>query len=190
MNISVTNPMYMKQLFRKKKEVGDELEETNLDNHGEEWVLLASVRVKFVLKPEPLLHVTLGQFGGFYKKPDKRSLTDFDILRQQLSENRGIMGQSEVLIVTNMVRYPNELKFLPKWILLKNGMIMQLRNSPAVILPTGRLDNLGLRILCEPFVDEEEIRDEQRQFADLPSIETLRQRLKQIYPSSSYEVIT
>ena len=187
-SVSVISSAYIKQLYRRKKPEGDELEDTHLDEHGEEWVLLPSMRVKFALKPQPIHHVVLGQFGGWYKKLDIRSCANLDRLKQDLSENNGCMGQSDVRIVTNQLRYPNELEFLPECILLNNGKIMKLRKKPAVISPTGRLDNLGMRILCEPFGSEQELKDEQRMFVDIPSIEILSHRLKEIYPTSNYDI--
>ena len=46
--LSVINPTYMKQLFRRKNVQGDELEVTYLDAHGGQWVLIPTMRVKFV----------------------------------------------------------------------------------------------------------------------------------------------
>ena len=62
---------------------------------------------------------------------------------------------------------------------------MKLRESPAVIEPTGRLDHFGMRVLCEPFGNEEELTDDQ----GLPDIETLNQRLKEMCPTSSFELL-
>ena len=186
--LSVSNPTYMKQLFRRKRQEGDENEEIYYDEQRREWVLIATMRVKFVQKPGPMKHVTLGQFGGYYKKPDPRSPIDFDRLRQELTENNGVLGQSDICVHTNMNKYPNELKYLPQWVLLRNGSIMKLRKTKAVIAPTGRLDHFGMRILCEPFENEQELIDEQANNADLPDLETLEHRLKEMYPTSSFEV--
>ena len=65
---------------------------------------------------------------------------------------------------------------------------MTLRETPAAIKPTGSLDNYRMRVLCEPFETEQELIDEQTNLVDLPSIETLSQRLKEMYPASNFEV--
>ena len=186
--LSVINPTYMKQLFRRKNVQGDELEVTYLDARGGQWVLIPTMRVKFGLKPAPVKHVTLGQFGGWYHKPDPRLVVDWDLLRQELRENHGVSGQSDISIFTNLTKYPNELEYLPQWLELNNGKLMRLREAPAAIKPTGSLDNFGMRVLCEPFASEEELIDEQTNLVGLPSIETLSQRLKEMYPASNFEV--
>ena len=183
--LNVRHPIYMKQLFRKKMPVEDENEVIFFDQHGGEWVLIGTMRVKFLQKPDPVKHVSFAQFGAWYKKPDTRYGNLTDLQMQQLTENN-VLGESQIRIHTNLHRYPHELENLPEWILLNNGRVMKLRDSPAVIEPTGRLDNFGLRVLCEPFESDEELLDEQ----DLPDIETLTQRLKQLFPSSSFEVNT
>ena len=33
--------------------------------------------------------------------------------------------------------------------MLKNGTILKRKNEPSVILPSGNLDNFGMRVLCE-----------------------------------------
>ena len=58
--------------------------------------------------------MTLGQFGGWYKKPDPRLDIDWDMLRQQLRQNNGVSGESDKSVHTNLTKYPNELKYLPK----------------------------------------------------------------------------
>ena len=54
----------MKQMFRRKSAQGDENELTYYDEHGGQWVLIPTMRVKFVQKPDPVNHVTFGQFGS------------------------------------------------------------------------------------------------------------------------------
>ena len=121
------------------------------------------------------------------KNPDTRyGNIDRDLQIQQLTENYGVLCEGQIRIHSNLHRYPHELEYLPEWILLSNGRVMKLRDSHAVIEPTGRLDHFGMRVLCEPFESEEELLDEQ----DLPDIGTLTQRLKQLFPSSSFEVNT
>ena len=185
--LNVRNPTNMKQLFRKKRPEEDENEVIFVDEHGGEWVLIGTMRVKFLQKPDPVKHVSFAQFGAWYKNPDTRyGNTDKDLQMQQLTENNGVLGESQIRIHTNLHRYPHELEYLPEWILLSNGRVMKLRDSHAVIEPTGRLDHFGMRVLCEPFESEEELLDEQ----DLPDIGTLTQRLKQLFPSSKFEVNT
>ena len=184
--LNVRNPTYMKQLFRKKRPMGDENEDIFYDEHRGEWVLMGTMRVKFVQKPDPVKHVTFAQFGEWYQNPDTRKgKLDLDLKRQELRENNGVLGESHIRIHTNLHRYPHELEYLPQWILLNNGRVMKLRESPAVIEPTGRLDHFGMRVLCEPFGNEEELTDDQ----GLPDIETLNQRLKEMCPTSSFEVL-
>ena len=45
-----------------------------------------------------------------------------------------------------------------------------------------------MRVLCEPFESEQELIDEQTNLVGLPSIKTLSQRLKEMYPASNFEV--
>ena len=151
-------------------------------------MLIPTMRVKFGQKPDPVKHVILGQFVGWYKKSDPRSHIDLDMLRQQLRENNGVSGESDKRVLTNLTKYPNELRYLPNWIQLKNGKLMTLRKTPAAIKPTGSLNNFGMRILCEPFENEQELIDEQSKLVDLHSIETLSQRLKEMYPTYNFEV--
>ena len=86
--LSVIHPTYMKHLFRRKSAQSDENGVTYYDEHGGQWVLIPTMRVKFVQKPDPVKHVTLGQFGGWYKKPYPRLDIDWDMLRQQLREKK------------------------------------------------------------------------------------------------------
>jgi hypothetical protein len=187
-NINVSNPTNMKQICKRKQHIGDENEEVFYDAQRGEWVMVSTVRRKFVLKSDKMKHLTAGQFAGNYRKPDPRFENDLDNVIQQLTENDGVWGESDISVITNWDKYPNELKHLPQWILLTNGKLMKLRKNPAVILPTGRLDHFGLRVLCEPFETEQQLIDEQRNNAALPELETLQQRLKEMYPTSSFEI--
>jgi hypothetical protein len=187
--INIGDATQMKHMFKKKVQGEDDEEEVFNDGQEKQWTMILVCRRKFVLKPEPLKNVTLAQFGGYYRKPYTKSNIDFDDLKQRLRANNGVLEESDVTIHTNLLKFPNELITLPKWILLNNGKIMQLRQYPAVIIPTGRLDMYGMRVLCEPFVNEQELIEEQRDNTALPNINTLEQRLKDIYPTSTFDVI-
>ena len=69
--------------------------------------------------------------------------------------------------------------------MLNNGTILKRKNKPCVILPSGNLDNFAMRVLCEPFESEQELIEEKNQ---LPNIEILKQRMKVLFPMSSFDV--
>jgi hypothetical protein len=106
----------MKQLFRRKSAQGVKNEVTYYDEHGGQWVLIPTMRVKVVQKPDPVRHVPLGQFGGWYKKPIPRLQIDWDVLRQEFRDNNGVSGESDKSIFTNLTKYPDELQYLQNWI--------------------------------------------------------------------------
>jgi hypothetical protein len=104
-------------------------------------------------------------------------------LTRQLEENGGILGDSGIPIVTNLEKYPNEIKNLPYKILLSNGDIMNIRTTKTNIISlTGDLDHFGIRVLAEPFQTEEELSLEQI----LPDKYVLKDRIKRIFPHSDF----
>jgi hypothetical protein len=109
---------------------------------------------------------------------DKRQ--DNEVIRRQLEEGGGVLGDSGIEIVTDQSKYPNELTNLPKMILLSNGEIM--KKTENIVSIVGDLDHFGLRILTEPFQSEEEIALEE----NLPDKNVLIERLKMIFPYSDF----
>ena len=67
-------------------------------------------------------------------------------------------------------------------ILLSNGDIMNIKKESYILTLVGDLDHFGLRILTEPFRNEEEIALEQ----NMPDKNVLINRLKEIFPFSDY----
>ena len=104
-------------------------------------------------------------------------------LTRQLEGTNGIqMGEQNIPLYTNTEKFPGRLKYLPEFILLSNKKVLKLKKTKNVILTTGELTHFSLRVLCEPFETEEELVDEM----DLPSLETLQERLKLMLPFSCY----
>ena len=166
------NPL---QLFRRKRQEGEENEEEFLDTKGQTWVLVLTWRRKYVLKPAPVQHITLGQLSEHYKKLDNRT-KNIGQLREELENNNGvILSDRNIPLYTNLDKFPNELKYLPEMILLKNKMILKLKEKTSVIRVTGNLDHCGMAVLCEPFENEDEE-------VEMPALEILEQRLKMMYP--------
>ena len=46
-----------------------------------------------------------------------------EAITQQLHENGGILGHSDIQVITNTEKFPQELQFLPDWLLLTDGTI-------------------------------------------------------------------
>ena len=80
------------------------------------------------------------------------------------------------------MKYPDELKNLPRMILLSNGDIMNIKKESYILTLVGDLDHFGLRTLLEPFRNEEKIALEQ----NMPDKNVLINRLKEIFPFSDY----
>ena len=186
-SVNIGNPTNMKQMFRRRTgQEGQDLE-TYRDHLGEQWVPLPTWRVKFCRKPEPVKHTIMCQFVGYYQRPDFRH-HDKEALLQQLTENGGVLGTSDIPVITNIEKFPHELQFLPNWILLTDGTILKRKNKPNVILPRGKLDHIGMRVLCEPFGSEQELLYELENNVPMPEVGTLEQRLKVVFPKSCFEV--
>jgi hypothetical protein len=80
------------------------------------------------------------------------------------------------------LKYPDELQNLPHMILLSNGYIMNIKKHENIVSLVGDLDLFGLRVLTEPFMNEEEIALEQ----NMPDKNVLILRLKEIFPFSEF----
>ena len=85
-------------------------------------------------------------------------------------------------MVTDLLKYPDELKNLPNMILLSNGDIMNIKKHENIVSLVGDLDHFGLRVMTEPFMNEEEIALEQ----NMPDKNVLILRLKEIFPFSDF----
>ena len=186
-SVNVGNPATMKQMFKRRTGQEGQNLEPYRDHLGEHWVPLPTWRVKFCRKPEPVKHIIMCQFVGYYQRPDFRH-HDKEALLQQLTENDGVLGVSDIPVITNTEKFPHELQFLPNWILLSDGTILKKKNKPNVILPRGKLDHIGMRVLCEPFESEQELIHELENDVPMPDIGTLQQRLKAVFPMSCFEV--
>ena len=182
--VNINHPATMKHMCRKLNGFLDQNQIVFQDPAGEMWAKLPTWRVKFCIKPPAVKHLILGQFVSQFEKARFR-YHNKELITQQLNENGGILGNSTIRVITNTERFPQEIKFLPDWIMLKNGTILKRKNEPSVILPSGNLDNFGMRVLCEPFESEQELIEEENQ---LPSIEILKQRMKVLFPMSSFDV--
>ena len=101
-----------------------------------------------------------------------------EIWRQTL----GFFGQSDIPLITNDVKYPDGLKFLPTYIHLSNGDIVKLKCKTNILSFTGKLDHFGLRTLAEPFHSERELSEEQ----NMTDVQVLKDRIKTIFPLSDF----
>ena len=183
--------------YRPRKANGDELEEVFYGADGKEYTKHQTMRRRYVLKPEKAKHITAGQFvkkfrlitififfyltAYFISLIDKRH-KNLEGIRQQLEEGGGVLGDSGIPVVTDLLKYPDELKNLPKMILLSNGEIMNIKKYENIVSLVGDLDHFGLRVMTEPFMDEEEIALEQ----NMPDKNVLILRLKEIFPFSDF----
>lgn len=113
---------------------------------------------------------------------DKRSKGSGTVVRRLEANNGILMGNHNVPLVTNSNKFPNGLKTLPEYILLKNKTVLKLKRKPNIVIPTGPLNKFGLRVLVEPFQSEQELQNGET----LPPMETMKSRLKEILPLSSY----
>ena len=118
----------------------------------------------------------------YFLRPVDKRLKNLQGIRRQLEEGGGVQGDSGVPVVTDLSKYPNELKNLPKMILLTNGDIMSIKKFENIVSLVGDLDHFGLRVMTEPFRNEEEITLEE----SLPNKNVLIQRLKEIFPFSDF----
>ena len=117
----------------------------------------------------------------FLRLVDKR-YKNLEGIRRQLEEGGGVLGDSGVPVITDLVKYPNELKNLPNMILLSNGEIMNIKKVDNIVSLVGDLDHFGLRVITEPFMSEEELGLEE----SLPDKNVLIQRLQEIFPFSDF----
>ena len=108
---------------------------------------------------------------------------NFQKTSDEIEETDGlILGESSIPLITNLDKYPNRLKFLPKFIMLNNHQILKLKDTPCVLSPSTELDHLALRVLAEPFENEDELEDRE----SYPSLEVLKDRMKLVFPHSCY----
>ena len=169
------------QLFRKRENCDNEDEEIFFTTEGEAFVRINSMRKKYTKKPLAVEHLTGGQFTYCYGNYNKRTKC-FEQKKQELVANNGILGESSIPLLADFEKYPGKTRFLPEMILLSDGEIMKLKSKGSVIRLIGRLDHFGLRVLMEPFENEDALIDEY----SLPSRTMLEQRLKQMLEFSDY----
>ena len=117
----------------------------------------------------------------FFSLKDKRH-REYQECRQQLELGGGVLGDSGIPVVTNREKFPNELENLPVMILLNNGEILKVKKNFSVLSILGNLDHFGLRVLVEPFENEQELTSE----AFLPNQNILEDRLELIFPFSDF----
>ena len=67
-------------------------------------------------------------------------------------------------------------------ILLSNGDIMNIKKYENLVSVVDDLDHFGLRVMTEPFMNEEEIALEE----NMPDKNSLIHRLKEIFPFSDF----
>ena len=142
---------------------------------------ITSMWKKYTKKPLAVEHLTGGQFTYCYGNYNKRTKC-FEQKKQELVANNGILGESSIPLLADFEKYPGKTRFLPEMILLSDGEIMKLKSKGSVIRLIGRLDHFGLRVLMEPFKNEDALINEY----SLPSRSMLEQRLKQMFEFSDY----
>ena len=113
---------------------------------------------------------------------DKRTNNLSDILKI-LEHNHGIIeSKRKIRIVTDSDKFPNEILYLPEYILLRNKTILKLRELPAVLQLNDDIDLFGLRVLVKPFQSENELTREE----ELTDIGNMKLQLKEVFPFSAF----
>ena len=102
--------------------------------------------------------------------------------KEELRANNGILGETLTPVICDFDKYPDKTRFLPEMILLKNGVIMKIKSGGNVVRMIGSLDHYGLRVLLEPFKNEQDLANE----IELPPRAVLEERLKMLFPSGNY----
>lgn len=159
------------------------MEEVFKDSQDQDWVMVATWRRKYIMRPPAANHLAAGQFCTNYNNLDKsKNNINIGNLRRQLSATGVVYSPTGLVpVVTNSQRFQNCPPNLPSHILLSNGSILQLRKRPGILCQTGLWNHYGLRIVCEPFADENELLEE----VNLPDITGLEDRFKQMFPFSA-----
>ena len=168
------------QSFRKKKP--EEQGEVYYTESGEAFVRTDNIRKAYTFKPEAVDHLTGGQFAHMFGYLDKRNKRRYEEKKEELRANNGILGETLTPVICDFDKYPDKTRFLPEMILLKNGVIMKIKSGGNVVRMIGSLDHYGLRVLLEPFKNEQDLANE----IELPPREVLEERLKMLFPSGNY----
>ena len=81
------------------------------------------------------------------------SNTNYDIKRGELINNGGVEASTDILVpfVTNRDKYPDAPKHLPKYILMNETKILELKDTETILKYENPTESLTILLLCEPW---------------------------------------
>jgi hypothetical protein len=99
-----------------------------------------------------------------------------------------VQASTDILVpfVTNRDRYPDAPKYLPKYILMNETKILELKESQTILKYDNTSKPLTILLLCEPWRSFEDI---DIFLTDLKMIKKAFSRRKEALPYSSFKIL-